>query len=60
MYCGGVEYYYIRKVDPDYKANIIDLNSIQNAGKINLAYIKFKGNEDYRPTSYYFYLIYTD
>ncbi len=50
--------YYIRRFEPNYEENEVILNSLQDRGKINWAYIQFEGNELYQPTSYYFYVIY--
>lgn len=50
--------YYIRRFEPNYEENEVILNSLQDLGKINWAYIQFKGNELYQPISYYFYVIY--
>lgn len=50
--------YYIRRFEPDYEENVVGMNLLNNAGKMNWAYVQFTGNKLYRPKSYYFYVIY--
>ena len=52
--------YYIRRFEPNYEENEVISDSLSGRGKINWAYVQFKGNELYQPSSYYFYVIFSE